>query len=284
MEAFLRSPHGRTLRLGDHTRLMGILNVTSDSFYDGGRYLGLDRALRRAEEMIAEGADLIDVGGESTRPGAEPVPLEEELRRVVPVVRAIRERFPEVFLSVDTYKAKVAEEALKAGADMVNDISGLRFDPQMRSLVADWKAPVVIMHIKGTPRDMQKNPYYEDVVRELLDYFRDRMDAALGAGIPEDQIVLDPGIGFGKRLEDNLAILAGLAHFRALGRPLLIGHSRKSFIAMIAGDIPPEGRLPGTLGVTAYCVLKGVEILRVHDVAENRQVVEVMEALRSRIG
>jgi dihydropteroate synthase len=278
----LISPHGRKLNIGERTLLMGILNVTPDSFYDGGRFQNLDVALKRVEKMIEEGALIIDVGGESTRPGSLPVTVEEELDRVIPVIEKIRENF-DVFLSIDTYKAKVADEALSAGADMINDISGLNFDFEMVKVVSRWKSPLVIMHIKGKPRDMQKDPHYEDVVEEIKSYWLKSIVMAKDNGIQDDQIILDPGIGFGKKLEHNIEIFRKLESFKALGYPLLLGFSRKSMIGMILGGIPPEERLEGTLALTAYAVMKGVEILRVHDVRENKRVIDVIEALMKRI-
>jgi len=276
----LRSPHGRTLETGGRTLIMGILNVTPDSFYDGGRYTLTDTAVQRGLDMLEQGADLLDIGGESSRPGAEPVPLEEELRRVIPVVRELRREAPEAWISVDTYKAEVARQAVEAGADMVNDISAATFDPDMATFVVSQNVPTVLMHMKGTPRDMQKNPFYRDVVDEVYRYLESRRSALLHLGLPAHQIVVDPGIGFGKRVEDNLELLKNITRFRGLGAPLLVGHSRKSFIGALLQEPHPEGRLFGTLAVTAFLVMKGVEILRVHDVAENRQVIQTLESLK----
>jgi len=276
----LKSPHGRELAVGEKTLIMGILNVTPDSFYDGGRYAALDRAVRRALQIAEEGGDIIDIGAESTRPGAEPVGLEEELERLIPVIEAVR-RETDLFVSVDTYKKPVAEEAIKAGADMVNDISGLRFDVEMADFVGKLSVPTVIMHIKGTPRDMQKNPIYDDLFAEISGYLMEGVERAKKADLPEDQIILDPGIGFGKRHEHNLLILANIERFRSLGYPLLVGVSRKSTVGKILGGLGPEERLEGTLALSAYLALKGVEILRVHDVLENRRVITVIEEVRA---
>ncbi len=228
--------------------------------------------------MVHDGADIIDVGGESSRPGAAPVPVEVELARVVPVIAGIREK-SEVLISIDTTKARVAREALAAGATIVNDISALRFDPEMASVVADAGAFVVLMHMQGTPRTMQENPIYTDPVAEIKAFFADRMEAAVRAGIPESRIILDPGIGFGKRLEHNLAILRGIGSFLELGAPVLIGLSRKSFLGEIL-DLPAEERLVGTIAANAVAVRNGADIIRVHDVKEGRETVEVARRLR----
>jgi len=268
-DSFTLSYRGRELPLSEPV-VMGILNATPDSFSDGGKYTSLDSAVKRAEEIISQGGKIVDVGGESTRPGAPPVPLEEELRRVIPVIREIRKKLGDnFFISVDTYKAEVARQALLEGADMVNDVSALRFDPKMAEVVSSFGCPVVIMHMKGTPRDMQKNPHYEDVVSEICDFFEERISFALERGVSRDKIILDPGIGFGKRLiEDNLCILKRFSEFRVFGLPLLIGASRKSFIGAITGVENPEDRLAGSLGAIAPAFYGGAKIFRVHDVKE----------------
>lgn len=278
-ENFTLKYRGKELPLSEPV-VMGILNATPDSFSDGGRYTTVERALKRAEEIISQGGKIVDVGGESTRPGAPPVPLEEELRRVIPVIREIRKRLGEgFFISVDTYKAEVARQALLEGADMVNDISGLQFDPKMAEVVSSFGCPVVIMHIKGTPRDMQKNPYYEDAVSEICDYFEERLSFALERGIGRDKIILDPGIGFGKRLEDNLCILKRFSEFRVFGLPLLVGASRKSFIGAITGVEEPRERLAGSLGAIAPAFYGGAKIFRVHDVRETYQFLKLLQAV-----
>ena len=256
---------------------MGILNVTPDSFYDGGKHNKEEQAIEHAMTMIEEGADIIDVGGESTRPNADAVSTNEELERVVPVIEKIRER-SDVFISIDTYKAKVAQEACSAGADIINDISGLTFDVDMAPLAGRLGTYVVIMHIKGTPKDMQKDPYYNDVISEISTFFCAQMEVARQAGIAEDRIILDPGIGFGKRVEDNLRILKLLGEFKKLGRPLLIGTSMKSFIGHVT-DSPVEERSEGTLASTVVSVMNGADILRVHDVKKTRKAVKLVHAI-----
>ncbi len=264
--------------LGSRPIVMGILNVTPDSFSDGGKYVGVSAALERAREMVNEGADIIDVGGESTRPGAEPVPLEEELERVIPVIEAIKAEL-DVPISVDTYKAPVAEEALKAGAVMVNDVSGMRFSPDMARVVARYGAYGVVMHMKGTPRDMQKAPFYHDVVGEVKAFFQERLDHLVNQGVDRKKVILDPGIGFGKRLEDNLALVRGIPSLLELGCPLLLGPSRKSFIGRVL-NLPVEERLEGTLAVVAIAVFLGATLVRVHDVLAARRAVDMAWALR----
>ncbi len=270
---------GRELSLKKPT-VMGILNVTPDSFSDGGKFNRVDAAVKRCEEMLKEGAKIIDVGGESTRPGSEPVPVEEELRRVVPVIEEIRKQLgSDFFISVDTYKSRVAEEALKAGADIVNDISGFRFDERMAEVVAEFQCPAVVMHIKGTPKDMQKNPYYEDVMGEILDYFQEVFEKAKEKGVDREQLIVDPGIGFGKRLVDNLCILKKLKELKVLGRPILIGASRKSFIGKITGVEVPEKRLAGSISAAVVGAMNGAKIVRVHDVKETVEALELLSAI-----
>jgi dihydropteroate synthase len=260
------------------TLVMGILNVTPDSFSDGGHFLAPERAVEHGRRMVAEGADIIDIGGESTRPGADPVPLETELERVLPVISGLR-RESDVVISIDTYKAEVARRALEAGADLVNDISGLRFDPEMAEVVREADVPVVIMHIKGTPRNMQVDPHYEDVVQEIVDYFRERVAYARTEGIERRRIILDPGIGFGKRLEDNFVLLRELHRFAALGYPVLVGPSRKSFIGLTL-NLPVDERLEGTAAAVTAAILNGARIVRVHDVAAMRRVAVIADRIR----
>ncbi|MCS6937025.1 MAG: dihydropteroate synthase [Candidatus Bipolaricaulota bacterium] len=268
--------------LGKRTLVMGILNVTPDSFSDGGRFYALADALAHARRLIAEGADILDIGGESTRPGAEPVSLEEELRRVVPVVRAVRQEFPKIPISVDTYKATVAEAALEAGATILNDISALRFDPQMVKVAARARVPVVLMHMKGTPQTMQQNPTYDDVVGEIKAFLRERIALARSWGI--EQIWIDPGIGFGKRVAHNIEILRRLSELRDLGCPILIGTSRKFFIGRLgtarAEPLPVTERLEGTIASTVIAVLNGAQIVRVHDVAAMKKALAIADAVR----
>lgn len=272
--------HIQRLQQQIHTRtlVMGVLNVTPDSFYDGGRYTRLDAAVQRALQMVEEGADIIDIGGESTRPGSQPVPEEEELRRVLPVIEAIRARV-DVPLSIDTTKSRVAERALQAGACLVNDISALGFDPQMAETIAEHGALCCLMHIQGTPQTMQQNPQYDDVVRDICRYFEQRLALAERAGIPRDRIWLDPGIGFGKTVEHNLDILRRLREFTVFGLPLLIGTSRKSFIGKVLGDLPPEERLEGTAATVAVAIVNGANVVRVHDVRAMVRVARMTDAI-----
>jgi dihydropteroate synthase len=257
---------------------MGVLNVTPDSFSDGGRYRSVARAVARAERMAEEGADLIDVGGESTRPGAAPVPLDEELRRVIPVIERVarRCRLP---ISIDTTKAEVARRAIAAGATMVNDVTALRGDPEMAAVVADAGVPVVLMHMRGAPATMQRAPRYRSVMGELLRFFRERIAAAEAAGIDRRRIILDPGIGFGKTLRHNLEILQRLDVLARLGRPILVGPSRKAFLGRLL-DLPVGKRLEGTAAAVAAAVLHGARVVRVHDVAAMARVVRVADAIR----
>jgi dihydropteroate synthase len=265
-------------RFKDKPLVMGILNVTPDSFYDHGAFFSRDRALDHALRMIDEGADIIDVGGESTRPFSEPTPRAEELARILPVIEAVR-KHSDVPLSVDTYKAEVARAALLSGADIINDISAMSFDDHMADVVAGAKAPVIMQHIKGTPRDMQENPSYEDVTGEIREFFVERIAFAKARGINEEDIIIDPGIGFGKQLRHNLTIIKELGRLKELGRPLLIGTSMKSFIGRIMGTTALEDRAEGTLASVVMSVWNGADIVRVHDVARTRRVITFMEAL-----
>jgi dihydropteroate synthase len=269
---------GGMLRLDSHVHIMGVLNVTPDSFSDGGLYLDPGAAVARAFAMVEEGADLLDIGAESSRPGSIPIDEQEELRRLGPVVREICRRVS-VPVSVDTMKAKVAEQALDAGAAMVNDISALRFDPRMKEVVARSGAGLVLMHMQGTPTDMQRAPHYENVVKEVQTFLEERMRVAVEAGIDMAQILLDPGIGFGKNLDHNLTLLAHLDRFLSLGCPLLTGVSRKAFLGRIL-DRRIDERVMGTAAAVAVAVLKGARVVRVHDVAPMRDVVKVVEAIR----
>ena len=256
---------------------MGILNVTPDSFYDGGRHAEPEAALAHARRLLTEGADLIDVGGESSRPGAAPISADEECRRVIPVVAALR-RETDVPISIDTTQAAVAAEALTAGAAVVNDISAGRFDAAMLPLVAARGATIVLMHMQGTPATMQAAPSYEDVVAEVESFLRDRMTAARESGIGVDRIWIDPGIGFGKRQEDNLALLASLGRLRRLSAPLLVGVSRKRFLALDV-DAGPADRLAASLAAATLAAAAGASIVRVHDVAPTRRAVALADAL-----
>ncbi len=260
---------------------MGILNVTPDSFSDGGKFLYLEQALVQAEKLLQEGADIIDVGGESTRPFADPVPEEEELKRVIPVIKELRKAFPKAIISVDTYKAKVAELALKEGADIVNDISALRFDNRMVDVVRDFNCPVIIMHMQGTPKTMQISPTYQDVVKEVKEFLKQRKDYLIAQGISEEKIIIDPGIGFGKTFEHNLTLLRNLSCFKELSSPILVGASRKGFIGEIIKK-PPYERDAGTVGVTLWCYLQEVNILRVHNVSINKDALALFKTLQGR--
>ena len=268
---------GRRFDLGPRAWLMGVLNVTPDSFSDGGLYADPGRAVDRGLALVAEGADIVDVGGESTRPGSLPVPEAEELRRVVLVVEALRKRTA-ALISVDTTKAAVARAALDAGADIVNDTSALRFDPAMAGVVARSGAAVVLMHMKGTPLTMQDAPAYDDVAAEIAAFLDDRIRVAEAAGIPRGRIVVDPGIGFGKSFEHNLELLRRQSVFHALGRPLLVGFSRKAFLGRIL-DRPPDDRLEGTIAAAVLSVERGAHILRVHDVGPVARAVRTAEAI-----
>jgi dihydropteroate synthase len=261
------------------TCIMGILNVTPDSFSDTGAHFDPAKAVERAFVMVDEGADIIDIGGESTRPGSDPLPAPEELRRVLPVIEALAKRLT-IPLSIDTYKAETARRALDAGASMVNDISGARFDPDMPKVVAEYKVPIVLMHIKGTPKVMQVNPTYAALIPEIIDYLKGSMEKVASAGVREEMIILDPGIGFGKTFEHNLSILNNLQKFAALGKPLLVGPSRKAFIGNILAGAPPAERVEGTAAAVAISIMKGANIVRVHDVKEMVKVARVADAIK----
>ncbi|NPV53659.1 MAG: dihydropteroate synthase [Firmicutes bacterium] len=266
-----------TLRFGAKTHIMGILNVTPDSFSDGGRWLDADRAVARARELVEDGADIIDVGGESTRPGSDPVPEEEEIARVIPVVERLVREVP-VPVSVDTCKAGVARRALEAGAHIINDISALRFDPELGRLVAKYDVPVVLMHMQGMPKYMQANPHYDDVISEIYAFFRERIAKALEFGVKCENIIIDPGIGFGKTTAHNLEILRRLDEFKGLGQPILVGTSRKSFIGNVLG-LPVDQRVEGTAATVALAIARGADIVRVHDVREMTRVARMADAI-----
>jgi len=273
----LQTRHG-AIDFARRTAIMAVLNVTPDSFYDGGRRENINQAVADGIAMASSGADIIDIGGESTRPGAAEVSEAEELSRILPVIRELRKevRLP---ISVDTYKSTVARAALDAGADVVNDISALRFDPAMVALVAREKVPVVLMHMQGTPRTMQSHPQYSDVVREVRDFLAAQLYEAMDAGISSEGIIIDPGIGFGKTLDHNLQLLRGLPVLAALGSPLLVGVSRKAFIGKIL-NLEPDQRLEGSLAAAVGAVLAGANLVRVHDVGETSRALRVADALR----
>lgn len=270
---------GQSLDLSTAPLLMGILNVTPDSFSDGGTCFESEAAVGRALQLVADGADVLDVGGESTRPGADPVSLVEELRRVVPVVQRIAEQSP-VLISIDTTKSDVAREAVAAGAQIVNDISGLEFDPAMPQMCADLKVGVVCMHIRGTPKTMQDDPRYDDVVTEVHDFLSRRLTLLEQQGIPRERVAIDPGIGFGKSADHNIEILRQIGRFRELGRPVCIGHSRKRFLKRLVGR-PIDERLFATVGVAVAVALQGAEIIRIHDVGAVRDAITACRAIYS---
>lgn len=261
-------------------KLMGILNVTPDSFYAPSRAMDMERALERAKQIYSEGADILDIGGESTRPNATPVPEAEELQRVIPIIKALKGLLP---LSIDTFKPRVAAEALKAGAEIINDVSGFT-DPSMRALAAESGVTICVMHMQGNPINMQQNPHYPNgIIPELLSWFKIQIELLLKAGVKEKQIILDPGIGFGKTVAHNLEIIENLAVLKAMGFPLLVGVSRKSFMAKILGKNSAE-LLPATLAMNTALLLAGVDIIRVHDIGEHRDVMNLMDRLNNKNG
>lgn len=266
----------------ERTFVMGILNITPDSFFDGGKYISdsknrvdLNKVIEDALRMEKEGADFIDIGGESTRPGSESISINEELERVIPVISELKKKIS-LPVSIDTYKSEVAEEALKAGACIVNDISGFRFDKRIADITAKFNASCILMHIKGTPKEMQKNPFYENVVNEVYDYLKDSVDIAKSKGIK--QIIIDVGIGFGKSLEHNLKLLRNLNKFKKLNCPILLGVSRKSFIDKIF-PTPVNERLEGTIAANAIGIMNGASIVRVHDVSENKKALRIIDKI-----
>lgn len=265
--------------LRERTLIMGILNVTTDSFSDGGLYADLDKAVARAVQMIGDGADVIDVGGESTRPGSEPVSVNEEIKRVVPVIKAISEKL-NIPISIDTYKPLVASAAIEAGACIINDITGFA-EQEMRELAAEKKIPSIIMHIKGTPKTMQVNPVYDNLISEISSYLRERAGMLEEDGLPPEYIIIDPGIGFGKTVEHNLEIIRNLADFKSLGYPILIGPSRKAFIGQAIGGLPSSERIEGTSAVAALSIANGAKILRVHDVKQIKRAALMTDAVQS---
>ncbi|HLO04645.1 MAG TPA: dihydropteroate synthase [Symbiobacteriaceae bacterium] len=262
----------RTLHLGDRTVVMGILNVTPDSFSDGGQFVDLQTAVLHALRMKAEGAEIIDIGGESTRPGYTQVDDDEEIARVVPVIQAVRAALPDVLISIDTYKASVAEAALQAGADLINDIWGLQYDRLMAAVAAKYGAPVVVMH-------NQAEPVYHDLIHDMVAFFRRSIRLAVEAGVTPDRIIIDPGFGFGKTPVQNLELLRRMSELKLLGRPILLGTSRKSTIGKVLGDLPPQERVEGTAATVAIGIQNGAEIVRVHDVQEMKRVAQMTDAI-----
>ncbi|MCU0857219.1 MAG: dihydropteroate synthase [Pontiellaceae bacterium] len=269
---------GRDVVCGPRTLIMGILNVTPDSFSDGGKFQSLEKAVAHGLQMVADGADVIDLGGESTRPGAEPVSVAEEIRRTVPVVGKLREE-TDVLISIDTQKAAVAQAALDAGADIVNDVSALA-DPDMAGVVSGSGAGLILMHMRGIPRTMQRDPRYDDVVSNVRNFLQERMALAMNHGVLPEQLVLDPGIGFGKTDEHNLALLNGIPALAGLGRPVMVGVSRKSLIGRLLGREPDE-RLAGSLALAVFSILNGARLLRVHDVKESCDAARLSDRMRA---
>ena len=270
---------GYTFDLDSKTFIMGILNITPDSFFDGGAHFKENDAVKQGLKMAAEGADIIDVGGESTRPFSDPLPLDEELRRVIPVIKTLSQE-TDVPISIDTYKSEVASQAIEAGATMVNDISSLKFDPLMGKLVADAGVPIVLMHMKGKPKNMQINPAYENLIDEITDFLEKAIEQAVSSGIKRDVIIIDPGIGFGKSFDDNLKIINNLHTFSSLGQPLLVGTSNKAFIGHVLG-LSVESRESGTMATVAASVLNGANIVRVHNVKATKETVTMIDAIKS---
>ncbi|MDY0041881.1 MAG: dihydropteroate synthase [Desulforhabdus sp.] len=284
MNVFPRKPYAldlqsRKLELGERTLVMGILNVTPDSFTDGGQFLEFEPALEQARRLIAEGADILDIGGESTRPFSEPVSRDQELERVIPVIEAVRE-FSDIPISIDTTKADVAKLALQAGANIINDVSALRFDERMVNLAAATGVPLILMHMLGTPKVMQQNPAYSSLFSQVIAFLQERIDFATQRGVDREQIVVDPGIGFGKTVSHNLLLIRDLPFLHCLNRPVLLGASRKRFIGTVL-DRPEHEREIGTAVVNSFGIAAGAHIIRVHNVAMNRQVALMGDALRN---
>jgi dihydropteroate synthase len=267
----------QTLELGERSLLMGTINVTPDSFSDGDHFFQTEKAIKQGELLASEGADLLDIGGESTRPFSDPVPLEEELRRVIPVIKELAKR-TSIPISIDTCKAEVARAALDAGATMINDISGLRFDPQMVELAAAAKVPLVLMHMQGTPRTMQVEPHYGSLFSEIIAFLEERIQFACSGGVSRERIIVDPGIGFGKTVSHNLLLIKHLDALATLGLPILLGTSRKSFIGAVLDKEVTE-REPGTWATVCASIIKGAHIIRVHEVATCRQMVDMIDAI-----
>ena len=262
------------------TLIMGIINVTPDSFSDGGKFFTMESAYEQSLKLIKDGADIIDIGGESSRPGSKPITLEKELERTIPLVSKIRSNFPEVIISIDTTKSKVAEEAILSGANIINDISGLSHDKEMSKVASKYGVLLVIMHMQGKPETMQKAPYYNDLIDDIKSFFEERVQYATQCGIKKNRIILDPGLGFGKSYEDNFKLINQLEKFCNFKLPILIGPSRKSFIG-IALNEEPEFRLEGTLATVAAGILRGAQIVRVHDVKQTKKVVKIIDLVRT---
>jgi dihydropteroate synthase len=274
---YIIQANGKSYILGRRTWIMGILNVTPDSFSDGGLYFKKEKAIEHGLRLISEGADIVDVGGESTRPGSDPIPVEEELRRILPVISGLR-KHTKSLISVDTSKSEVALAAIQEGADIINDISAFRNDPKMISVAIKTGAPVILMHMKGTPKTMQRKPRYENVLVEIKSFLEKKIESAVANGMNREKIIIDPGIGFGKRFEDNLTLIRNLNDFATLDQPILVGISRKSFIGKIL-DLPPGEREEGTLASAIISVIQGAHILRVHEVAPVKRAILVAETI-----
>ena len=275
--AYVLRARDKKLELGRRTRVMGVVNITPDSFFDGGRFFESSKAVERCLQLVESGADIVDLGGESSRPGAEPVSVQEELERVLPVLQEVRKQVP-VLISVDTYKSTVAREALKEGADIVNDVSAFRMDPEMPQVVKEWDAGVVLMHMRATPQVMQEIPPSQDILEEVQTDLRAALSKASENGIPQESIILDPGIGFGKTVEDNCRILNRLSFLESFDLPVLVGTSRKSFLGRIL-DIPAQERIWGSAASVAVAIMRGAHIVRLHDVAEMSQVAQITDAI-----
>ena len=267
----------------EKTKVMGILNITPDSFYERSRVLSEKNVLTSVETMLNNGVDIIDIGGESSRPGSEPVSEELEIQRVEPVISAVKKEFPKAaIISIDTYRAKTAQAAINAGADIINDISAMTFDENMIEVVKKYDVPIVFMHIKGTPKNMQSNPVYkDDVIEEIYQFLSSRVDFAQSLGIAKDKLIIDPGFGFGKTVKHNLTIVKRVTEFKTLNIPVLLGVSRKSTIGSILGDIPASERLEGTIALNSIACLYGADIIRVHDVKENVNAIKMVEAIKN---
>ena len=264
----------------ENLKVMGIINCTPDSFYEGSRKNSIEEALKTAEKMLKEGAEILDIGGESTRPGSDPVDEEEEIKRVVPVIKEIKNKFKDAIISIDTYRANTAKAAIEAGADIVNDISAMKYDENMVKVVKEYNVPVILMHVKGKPKDMQIDPVYENLMKEIHLYFNERIDYCKSHGITEDKIILDPGIGFGKTVEHNLKIMNRIEELKSFNLPVLLAASRKATIGKVLGSLPTEERLEGTIALSCLAVDAGLQMVRVHDVKENIRAIGMLEAVR----
>ena len=263
----------------DHVVVMGILNITPDSFYADSRVRSIDEVINRAGQMLRDGAEILDIGGESTRPGSDSINPQEEIARIVPVVEALRKEYPQSILSIDTYHAETAEATLASGADIINDISAMEYDEKMIDVVVKNNAPVILMHMRGTPKNMQQNTEYGNVVEEVSKYLKERAEMLRGHNFPKEKIILDPGIGFAKNVDQNLKLMQGLSEMTGSDYPVLLAASRKSTIGKVLGDIPPEARLAGTIATSCQAVYAGANMVRVHDVKENIQAIRMLEAI-----